>query len=129
MARPRKPTSVLEFTGAFKKHPERRRQRANEPQQDEELGDPPDQLNEAQAARWKDIVADCPEGVLRRADRMAVEMAARLWTKLRDGTAKPAEVGILSSLLGRLGMTPADRSKVSVVKPAKPKGNAFGAIG
>jgi hypothetical protein len=39
--------------GAFKKHPERKRARENEPTDIPELGKPPDYLNEFERAAWK----------------------------------------------------------------------------
>lgn len=148
MARPRKPTSVLELSGAFKKDPQRKR--ANEPKELRALGDPPDRLPAEAIPFWNELIAIAPRGVLTIADRWAVELAATLMAKatrdcpsveqvvellkydelLTDDLKKllhrqaisAAELATLRSLLAALGMTPADRSKLSVPteKPKNP---------
>ncbi|HKR56322.1 MAG TPA: hypothetical protein VJS20_08470 [Gemmatimonadales bacterium] len=122
MARPRKPTSVLRLTGAFKNHPERERDRENEPVVTEPLGEPPDKLDEAQAARWNEFAGWCPW--LTVADRFVTEMACRLVMKIRNGEAKAPEYAILRGYLSDLGMTPVARSKVKVPGKLERK-NAF----
>jgi hypothetical protein len=121
MARPRKPTNVLELKGSFKKDPARGRERENEPEPDAQIGDPPGYFDEAQAEAYRELVKKAHAGVLSDADSVAVEAAAVLLARLRkapdDFTA--GEFGRLEAILGKLGMTPADRSKVSV--PKKPK--------
>lgn len=122
MARPRKPTSVLELTGQFKKHPERKRARKDEPTSNGPLGDPPKSFSSAEKSCWVEILELAHQGVLTKADRWAVEVACRIMAKIRakDGGiggrygASNGEVTQLSNLLGRFGMTPADRSKVGV---------------
>jgi hypothetical protein len=129
MGRPRKPSAILELTGSFRKHPDRRRARENEPQPEPDVGAPPTCLNEAQRARWMELVNDAAPGVLTRADRAILETMARLRQKERDGVIKAAEVGILVSCYGRLGFSPADRSKVTVPKPRGNRVNAFSELG
>ena len=41
MSRARKPTALLELTGALRKDPQRYRDRANEPRPDTSIGEPP----------------------------------------------------------------------------------------
>lgn len=118
MARPRKPTRVLELTGAFRTHPERRRERENEPEPAVGIGKPPSSLSESQKARWKQIAKWCTW--LTIADRPFVEMTARLWQLMRDGAAGIGELKQLAVNLAHLGMTPADRSKIQVPKSSKP---------
>ncbi len=125
MGRPRKPTRVLELQGAFKKDPQRRAARENEPEVTEPLGPPPDKLNEAQSARWREIESWCPW--LTVADRTTAEIAARLWQGMRDGTAKGPDLKTLLTCLSHLGMTPVDRSKVKVPGKQKAK-NKFGEL-
>jgi hypothetical protein len=116
MPRPRKPTRTLELTGAFRKHPERRQERENEPQIDEPLGDPPDCLNEAERARWLDIAGMYPW--LNFSHRLIVEQAARLWALERSGKAKTGDSKLLQTAIRILGGTPSDSSKVKM--PPKP---------
>ena len=42
MARPRKPTNILKLTGSAKKHPDRMRERENEPEEKDPIGKAPD---------------------------------------------------------------------------------------
>lgn len=123
MARPRKPTNVLELTGAFKKHPERARKDA------EAVGDltaPPAHINGAVLHAWNEIAKYAPRDVLTDSDRLSIELAANLLAQFRDDPIEftAAKLVRLEALLGKFGMTPADRSKVGGKKEA-PKGNPF----
>ncbi len=145
MARPRKPSAILELNGAFDHNPQRRR--PNEPKESRPLGEPPGRLPVEIRAFWKEIESIVPAGVLKISDRWAVELAARLMYKAVTGPNIPAilelaktaemdvaeirkliqsqeigsaELSTLRSLLSALGMTPADRSKLSV-PTEKPK--------
>ncbi|MGA4634530.1 hypothetical protein ACPA5B_11680 [Pseudomonas solani] len=123
MARPRKPTNVLELTGAFKKNPNRTREDA---QTAGALSAPPDHLNGGALHAWKEIAAFAPLDVLTDSDRLALEIAAQLLFQFRENPVEfPATKLVrLEALLGKFGMTPADRAKVAGGgKP--PKGNEF----
>ena len=120
--RPRKPTRVLELTGAFKKDPQRRKDREGEPEVSAPLGAPPDQLDESERARWNEIKRTAPW--LGAPDRGVVEQTCRLWTLMRSRKATTAEMKLLSTNFTLLGMTPSSRSRVKV-PPAKAKTNAF----
>lgn len=122
MARPRKPTRVLELTGAFRKDPQRRRAREGEPEVTTPLGDAPDHLDEAERARWNEIRKWAPW--LGVPDRPIVEQVCALWMLQRKGKATVAQMKLLSTNLTLLGMTPSSRSRVKV-PPAKPKANKF----
>jgi phage terminase small subunit len=151
MARPRKPTKLLEISGAFKHDPNRRR--PNEPQENRPLGDPPERMPVEALAFWRELVEQVPAGVLTAADRWCVELASRLMCKAASGREVPAilelaktfdlgsdqvkalisretissaEWAVLRGLLGAMGMNPADRSKLSVAVE-KPK-NQFAAL-
>lgn len=121
MPRPRTPTVVLERTGALKRDRKRHAGRENEPKDARAIGDPPDFLTAEQVKAWRYVVERCPEGVLRRADEVAVATCAVLFAKLigNPGAATPAAVAQLRGLLASFGMTPADRSRVEVPSPAK----------
>lgn len=114
MARPRTPTAVLELTGAFQKDPQRRRE--GEPVTNGPLGDPPASFTEDLLEIWQELVSLVPANVLARADRWTVELACRMMALLRQGDFKAAELNILLSCLSRMGLTPADRSKIAVPK-------------
>lgn len=110
MPRPRKPTEVLELTGAFRANPQRRRSVGAK--SDKELGDPPIHLNLKENAAWREVVRNAPAGVLTSADRILVEMVARLLARFRTEWLKGSELALMLQCLVRLGWTPADRSKV-----------------
>ena len=125
MSRPRTPTNILELRGAFKKDPQRRKLRANEPKPETAIGLPPDRLDVQDRAAWDEIVSHCCPGVLTGSDRLTVELAARLLAELWDEgrSFHNAKLARLQSLLASFGMTPSDRSKVSV--PPKEAVNPF----
>lgn len=117
MPRPRKPTKVLEAKGAFRKDPQRRRD--GEPEVREPLGAVPGDLNALQVKAWQEIVSFAPMGVLTQADRLVVEMAACLLAEYREdrGGFSGQKLGRLEAMLGKFGMTPSDRAKLSIEKP------------
>jgi hypothetical protein len=118
MARPRKPTNVLTLTGAFKQNPQRAAARQGEPEPTGAIGDPPDRLTAAERQCWVELVSLSHEGVLCRADRPFLEYGARVCAQVRAAADIDAKMGIrLETVLSKLGMTPADRSRVSALKP------------
>jgi hypothetical protein len=121
MGRPRKSTAELERSGSFEKHPERKAARANEPKPDGPLGAPPTCFDPASytgaklLAIWQELVSQAPPGVLTSADRAHLELACRLYYRIRSNpNAKIGDFNRLSELLGKMGMNPADRSKVNI---------------
>ncbi len=129
MAKPRTPTNILEAKGAFDRHPDRRRERENEPQVTEPIGDPPEFRTPEELQAWIDIVTWCPKGVLFQPDRIAVERMARILALDRQGRASDAQGRALDALLGKFAMTPADRSKVQVHKPKESTESKWEGIG
>jgi hypothetical protein len=118
MARPRKPSNILELNGAFKRNPSRGKARENEPKPEGEIGDPPDHLPADVAGCWREIVGISHPGVLCKADRLIVEHAARILALQRERNwTDRALLTRFEAVLGKLGMSPADRSKVAVIKP------------
>ncbi len=116
MARPRTPTNVLDARGAFNNHPERKRK--GEPKAKGNIGKAPDSFNDYQKKCFDEIVKKCCDGVLSKSDYALVEMAALLIAKMRLDPDKfsAASAKALESLLGKMAMTPADRSRV-IVEP------------
>ena len=120
MGRPATATKILEARGAFKKNPNRAR--PYEPEVKEPFPkDPPKHLARKQKATWREIVSYCPFGVLTRADRFPVEVAACLLAEYReDPDAMPtARIGRMCAEFGRLGLSPADRTRSQVPKGKK----------
>lgn len=126
MAKPRTPTNVLELTGAYAKNPKRRR--PPEPEPRGEIGDAPVHLKESEKATWRELVALAHEGTLCQADRLHVEHVARLLAYVRslERYDDPQLFLRLESGLAKLGMTPADRSRVAVIPRRQP--NPFDAF-
>jgi phage terminase small subunit len=117
----RKSTGELERSGAFAHDPQRRAARANEPKPKGALGAAPKHMSAAQKKLWKELANQVTPGWLTRAERWSVELAVTLMAKMRSCTIMPAEVTTLASLMSKLGLTPSDRSRVSVPKQQDPK--------
>ncbi|HMU15874.1 MAG TPA: hypothetical protein PKC95_00385 [Thauera aminoaromatica] len=120
MARPRTPAKILELRGAFKKHPERRREPiapAGEfnPQ-------PPAHLPQECTRAWHWLVEQMPPGVLSASDYASVEIMARLQTQIWVGQLQ--FVSELRQWFGQYGLTAAAREKIAAKAPAD-KGNPF----
>jgi hypothetical protein len=117
--RPPKPTKVLELSGAFKKDPKRKRERANEPTTKGPLGSFPvgRGLTQEDAYNW--ITEKAPLGVLKDSDEIFVVLVSVLLCKVMTGKAKAADHQLLSTSLGKLGMNPSDRAKISIPAPKK----------
>jgi phage terminase small subunit len=126
MAQPRKPTSVLEFSGAFKKNPKRRRERRFEPIPDGPLGAPPAYLKGEVLKCWFRIVAVAPLNVICNCDEMIVEMVARLMVRIRDPNCSMSAYTALRVGLRELGLTPASRSLVVPAVFGAQPGAVFG---
>lgn len=152
MGRPRTPTSILALKGAFRKNPNRKR--PDEPKESRPLGDPPGRIPANCIPYWQEIVDMVSGGVLTYRDRWAVEIAARMMEKFsrqtdaqtilelaREGelsaedikalasreAISASEINLLNRMLAAMGMTPADRSKLSVPVNEKPA-NRFAAL-
>ena len=139
--RPRKPTNVLQLSGAFRKDPQRLAARANEPQPDGPIGEAPAYMNEDEARVWGEIIAECPTGVLTNADRgiLAVTVSMRLHAEqgepfVVDGVPTSVrifdtkKIALLMRCYTELGMTPASRSKVSAKTTKVEEINEFAAV-
>jgi len=117
MSRPRTATNILEARGAFKKDPQRRR--AKEPKAKGSFPKSPRRdLSPEQKKTWKEIVKRVPDGVLTDADIFCVEIAACLLAEFRKSPDNmiPARLTRLSTELGKLGLSPSERTKLFVLK-------------
>lgn len=143
MARPRKPTNVLQLAGAFKKDPQRAAARANEPKPTGPIGDPPAGTDAEVARVWREIVEEAPPGVLTNADRGVLLLMAKLRLHAEVGDPFIADDGttfetvriydtkrltLLLRCYTELGMTPASRSKVQAKQPDDKPANEFAAV-
>ena len=125
MGRPRTPTNILKLRGAEKVNPGRLKARENEPINKTPIGKPPRFLTAIEKKTFNEIVKFSIDGVLGEADRIGVEMAARLLVKCRDidEPASAAEQNLLFKYLSQFGFLAADRSKLSI--PPTKKKNIF----
>ena len=82
--RPRKPTNLLEITGALRKNPKRARERAGEPRPNGSLGDPP--------ARWNAHPAAKQAAVLFQEGRSTNEVAAILGIEWETAKSLRADI-------------------------------------
>ena len=121
--RPRTPTNILKLRGADKNHPERFKERENEPVNTNPIGKPPSYLDRKEKAVFRWIVKESVAGVLGEADRMAVSIASRLMHGFMESKLTGTELTQLNKLLGQFGMLSADRSKISL--PGQEKKNRF----
>ena len=118
MSKPRTATAILEARGAFKNHPERKRQQ--EPKPAAEFPEiPPEHLTNEQKATWQQIVDIVPARVLANSDILIVEIAACLLAEYRANPNEmvTARITRLTCELGKLGLSPSDRAGLEVYKP------------
>jgi hypothetical protein len=117
MPQPRNPTNILHLSGAKKRNPGRYGGRGKQPIDQRGIGRCPAFLTEAEKGAWRELVTNDP-GVLQRADRIAVEMTARLMAEIRaDDNITAAKQALLASMLHKLGQTPTGRNSVSIPAP------------
>lgn len=130
MARPRKPTQLHVISGSAQKHPDRMRERENEPVvEGEDLRDAaaPPHLDKMHAELWDELRGQLHARVSSEQDTTAFEALVRLVMIMRLGKATAAEFARLQAFLGEFGMTPASRSKVSQGRKTEQK-KGFGAL-
>jgi hypothetical protein len=112
MSRPRTPTAVLKLRGAFKNHPSRGRDREFEPRISTALPHAPKYLTATTAAMW--LAMQSRGYWLTSADQFLVEIAATLMARYRIGELKSGDVSQLIGLLGKIGFSPGERSKLDL---------------
>jgi hypothetical protein len=118
----RTPTNVLHLRGSFERNPDRLREREGEPVGMPPISqEPPKALRKkAEQAAWREIVTTAPSGVLTRADTMMVTITAKLYARVLAGRGSVSDQRTLAVSLGKLGLNPADRSRVRVPTEEKP---------
>ena len=88
--------------------------RPAEPEANGPIGDPPAGFDGDLVAIWWELVDMVPARVLAKSDRWTVEVACRMMLQLRKDDFKASELSILTSCLSRMGLTPADRSRIAL---------------
>ena len=131
MARNRTPAQILQLKGAYKKDPQRNR--GPEPKAGTFKKTPPRHFNPEEKKVWRELIRDIADGVLQQSDRIILEQACLLLCVIRKSRSTLIPIygsngklinmrmacpvsahQALTSCLSRLGMTPADRTRVSI---------------
>lgn len=117
------------LAGAFKKDPQRLRERALEPKPTGPIGEAPAWMDDFERNAWVEVVEEAPPGVLTNADRGILTIVAQLRASIAQRTADTKDRALLKACYAELGMTPASRSKVKAAQQEdeKPK-NEFAAV-
>ena len=114
MGRNRKITEINKRSGAYTKNPARARARHGEPARSEPIGEPPVKwLAGAQSAPgcecaekcalWHELAGQAPFP-LKVNHRITLEMLCGLVYKMRHGSAKCAELSLIVTISGKLGL-------------------------
>ena len=123
MARPRKPTAALELKGAYKKDPQRKAARNDEPKPSGTVGKAPDFFDAEEKLIWDDLAGF---GFwLTDADRLMLEIAVKLMSMFRKNTLDGGGISKLITALSKLGFSPTDRSKVQAPGAKEPEADPY----
>ena len=122
MPQPRTATALLEARGAFKNHPNRKRE-------DPKVSTPfvavaPAELDPLEVKWWHKLVKMVPDGVLTGADQATVILAATLMAEfMSDRRGFPsAKIAQMRAVFGELGLSPSARAKLAT-KPEADDGD------
>lgn len=121
MARRRKTKAELRASGAFQHNPKRAVGRGDPPKPTGPLGRAPAHLRLDEKAVWNELAGIMPPGVVGNVDQFAVETLVRLVVKTRKRRAGASEQKMLLQLLGKFGMTPADRRRIEIHEEESPE--------
>jgi hypothetical protein len=110
MPAPRLPVDKARVTGADTRSPGRHAGRAK-PRATRPIGDPYQAMSEAEKGQWFEFVRDLPW--LNSSHRVILRIACRLAADLDGDDFGVSKAQALSSVLSKLGATPADESRVS----------------
>ena len=114
MSRQRQPVELLELKGSFQHDPQRRRPAG--PKAKSPFGKAPDYFTAMEKTLWKELTSNGLPGVLTGNDRWLAEVACRMMAKLRSRDSMTAsEMSALINAVGRLGLSPIDRQKITDV--------------
>lgn len=123
MPRPRTPSALIPFSPGMKKNPKRMEGRQNAPIPTGEIGEPHSSLDESSASVWREFVKECPPGVLKNSDRLALRNYCRIQARLDRGMPQQGDEAQARIWLQQFGMSPSSRSNVQVKQ--EENGNEF----
>ena len=126
MPNPKKPTALRELHGTANRN--KQRNIDSPATATRGIGPAGNVLSENQRAIWDEIVGISYAGVMGEADRIALELMCRLVEEMRLNFAEmsASKMTQLNSILSKFGMTPSDRTKITV--PKIEKANGFAAL-
>lgn len=123
MANPRTPVAKARLTGAAAKNPGRHKNRKDP--KSTPLGKPSGFLDENGQRAWEGYRKELPW--LMESDRSLVEIASSVRGRLLGGEdVGVTALGMLQSILSKMGGSPADRSKVALPDDEKEEDEFFG---
>lgn len=111
MAAPRLPVDKARVTGKDERSPGRFEGRGK-PVGTRPIGEPYSKMNEEEKAQWYEFARDLPW--LNSSHRVILRVACRLTVALDGDDFGVSKAQALSSILSKLGATPADESRVSM---------------
>ena len=106
----RLPVEAARVTGAAARSPYRHADRKR-PKGTRAIGDPYARMSEDEQAQWHEFVRDLPW--LNSSHRVILRMACKLTVDMDGEEFGVSKAQALSSILSKLGATPADESKVA----------------
>ena len=118
MSRPRTASQKLEAKGSFARNPARARV---DPVIESSFPTvAPSHLNPLEVRFWHEI-RRAADKLLTGADVFSVELAARLWAEFHvdSNSMQTSRISLLGVCLGRLGLSPTDRTKLAVAPEKK----------
>ncbi|WP_192925754.1 hypothetical protein [Sinorhizobium meliloti] len=109
--------------GAFKKDPQRKTARKNEPRPNGPVGAAPEHFDAEEWKLWDELAG---YGFwLTDADRLMLEIAVKLMALFRKSALDGGGISKLIGALAKLGFSPTDRSKVQAPGAKEPEADPF----
>lgn len=140
--RPPTPLALAKLKGSTKKNPARYKEAvaAEKAAEEEakkgisvavvdEIGPPPEYMGEMAKKIWKELVDSVPPKILKRSDRMLMEVACNMMCDYRISPQNfpVSKYPHLFRCLASMGLTPVDRRKLGLPADTKPA-NPFAAF-
>jgi len=123
MPAPRLPVTVADVTGAAARSPGRHANR-KKAKGTRAIGEPYAAMTEAEQAQWHEFVRDLPW--LNSSHRVILRMACRLTVAMDGDEFGVSKAQALSSILSKLGATPADESRIAAPTDDEDEDEFFG---
>jgi hypothetical protein len=115
MPKPRKSLTELAASGTLQKNLGRYQTRiASKITIAAPIGTAPRHLQAIEKSIWAEVTRSAPSGLLTKSDRLALEVLCRLVARTRTAEFKTSESNALLAVLGKFGLTPSDRLKMSL---------------